>query len=109
MGAVADLTVENEALSEAVETLQNIIKQQEEYISEIEDENNSLMDTVRRQRKFIDGLKLNNSKLTLERKQLLEKLEDYKNMGLWEFANTLSPEEQRRAGHQFAQQLLGGK
>lgn len=95
MSKVNNLILENEALREKVESLQDII--------------DDLEHKTKRQRRIINGLKINNSALTLERKKLLEELTRYKNMGLWEFANTLSDEEQEKAGHEFAQQLLGGK
>jgi len=85
-------------------------------VKEIQLENEELKCKLETNRRLINGLKLNNSKLTLERKELLEEnaqlkreLAEIKNMGVWEFARKhCSDEENAEAGHQFAKALLGG-
>jgi len=70
-----------------------------------------------RQKKMINGLKLNNSKLTLERNELIDEntslkneLNTIKNMNMYEFANTYCSEEQNiEAGHALARALGVGR
>jgi predicted nuclease with TOPRIM domain len=114
-------------------------------IIELEEENKSLkMDNDFLQRKLeqkermLKGVKLNNSKLTLERNDLLKQVSDLKrkydefyekeylvrieecnklwgelfdikHLSMWEFANKYcTEEEQAQAGKQLARELLGG-
>ena len=97
-----------------------------------------LEDKVNRQDRMIEGIKLNNSKLTLERNDLLKQVSDLKrkydefyekeylvrieecnklwgelfdikHLSMWEFANKYcTEEEQAQAGKEFAKALLGG-
>ena len=97
-----------------------------------------LEDKVNRQDRMIEGIKLNNSKLTLERNDLLKQVSDLKrkyddfyekeylvrieecnklwgelfdikHLSMWEFANKYcSEEEQAQAGKEFAKALIGG-
>lgn len=52
-------------------------------------------------------LKRENTSLKNENEKLKIELEKFRKMGLWEFAHSLSDEEQIEAGHQLAQSLLG--
>jgi predicted nuclease with TOPRIM domain len=97
-----------------------------------------LEDKINRQDRMIEGIKLNNSKLTLERNDLLKQVSDLKrkydefyekeylvrieecnklwgelfdikHLSMWEFANKYcTEEEQAQAGKQLARELLGG-
>ena len=59
--------------------------------------------------RMVNGLKLNNSKLTIERNQLVEELQTIKAMSMFEFsAKYCSPEQQAKDGEAFAKALLGG-
>ena len=70
-----------------------------------------------RQNRMIAGLKLNNSKLTTERNDLItentslkNELCEIKKMGMYEFANTYCNEsELEDAGHQLARALGVGQ
>ena len=82
-------------------------------IIELEEENKSLkMDNDFLQRKLeqkermLKGVKLNNSKLTLERNNAIDELNHIKAMNMYEFANKYNtPEQQEEAGHQLARSL----
>ena len=57
-----------------------------------------------------NGLRLNNSKLTLERNELVDELHHIKSMSMFEFGNTYCSSESLEAdGHAFARALLGGR
>lgn len=66
-------------------------------------------------RRMVTGLKLNNSKLTLERNKLCDKchaqsreLKDIKSMSMFEFGNTYCSSESLEAdGKAFARSLMG--
>ena len=59
-----------------------------------------------RQTRFIKALKLNNSKLTLERNNSIDELNRIKALGMYEFANKYcSTQELEEAGHQLARSL----
>ena len=61
-----------------------------------------------RLRKMKNGVKLNNSKLTIERNKLQSELDSIKSMSMFEFANTFcSNESLEEAGHMLAKDLLG--
>ena len=61
-----------------------------------------------RLRHMKNGVKLNNSKLTIERNKLLNELDRVKSMSIFEFANTYcSNESLEEAGHMLAKDLLG--
>ena len=84
-------------------------------LAELEAENTKLSNRIRFQNRMINGLKLNNGDLTLERNRLSEKcdkqskeLQDIKNMSMFEFGNTYCTSESLEAdGHAFARSLLG--
>ena len=86
-------------------------------IIELEEENKSLkMDNDFLQRKLeqkermLKGVKLNNSKLTLERNNAIDELNQIKAMNMYEFANKYNtPEQQEEAGHQLARSLGVGQ
>ena len=86
-------------------------------IIELEEENKSLkMDNDFLQRKLeqkermLKGVKLNNSKLTLERNNAIDELNHIKAMNMYEFANKYNtPEQQEEAGHQLARSLGVGQ
>lgn len=86
-------------------------------LAELEAENERLT-------RMVNGVKLNNGKLTIERNELLDKVHfldqkckayhkevlDIIHMDMWEFANTYCTDNQlEEAGHQLARSLLGGK
>lgn len=80
-----------------------IIKQSESFglIGLLLSENSRL-------RHMKNGVKLNNSKLTIERNKLLNELDRIKSMSMFEFANNYcSNESLEEAGHQLARDLLG--
>ena len=59
-----------------------------------------------RQTRFIKALKLNNSKLTLERNNAIDELNRIKALGMYEFANKYcTTKELEEAGHQLARSL----
>lgn len=61
-----------------------------------------------RLRQMKRGVKLNNSKLTVERNKLQTELDRIKSMTMFEFANTYcSNESLEEAGHMLAKDLLG--
>ena len=61
-----------------------------------------------RLRQMNKGIKLNNSKLTLERNELLKELTEIKNMSMFEFGNKYcNSESLEEAGHMLAKDLLG--
>lgn len=121
---IEDVLLENEALSEDNDTLfatnENLIK----TIAELKAELDQANDKITRQKRMINGLKLNNRELIKERDDLYAEnfkrieesnklfceLMDIKGMGVWEFAaKYCSEEEQAEAGHAFAKSLLGGQ
>ena len=58
--------------------------------------------------RMTNGVKLNNSKLTLERNELINELQSIKSLSMFEFASRYcSEEEQGNAGRAFARELLG--
>ena len=78
-------------------------------IRELEEENEFLKAEHKKQRRMINGLKLNNSRLTTERNTAIEELDNLKSMNMYEFANNYcSTEQQEAAGRQLAKELLGG-
>ena len=100
---MAELEAENKELKaelkEQAEELTN-------FISEIED----LEYKVDRLNRIKNGLRINNSALTLERNTLVDELNHIKGMSMFEFSNTYCSEAQQKAdGKAFAKALLGGK
>lgn len=83
------------------------------HIKETLLENEALKEKQERNRKMINGLKLNNSKLTLERNELLEEnlrlkreLNEIKSLSMFEFASRYcNDKELEEAGHAFARSL----
>ena len=70
---------------------------------------NELARKTERQTRFIKALKLNNSKLTVERNQLQNELDHIKSMSMFEFGNQYASDESLEAdGKAFAKSLLGG-
>ena len=58
----------------------------------------------------VKALKLNNTRITLERNAALDELQHIKQMSMFEFGNTYcSSESLESDGHAFARALLGGK
>ncbi len=109
---------------EMTENIENIVKIDTnsfadmcKQIIELEEENKSLkMDNDFLQRKLeqkermLKGVKLNNSKLTLERNNAIDELNHIKAMNMYEFANKYNtPEQQEEAGHQLARSLGVGQ
>ena len=69
---------------------------------------NELTRKTERQTRFIKALKLNNSKLTVERNQLQNELDHIKSMSMFEFGNKYASDESLEAdGRAFARSLLG--
>ena len=110
MGVITELELELETLRERSEF-------RGEIICKLQDELNILEREAEQNRRMINGLKLNNGKLTLERKELLdenmklkEELARIKAMDMFEFANHYcTDEENAECGHRLARSLLGGK
>ena len=74
------------------------------FIGEIED----LEYKLEQLNRIKNGLRINNSALTLERNTLLKELTAIKNMSMFEFGNTYCSSESLEAdGHAFARSLLG--
>ena len=100
MSSVKDLALENEALKELVSQLQD----DNEILTK---SNESLLHETHKQKQMINGLKLNNSKLTLERNRLQSEVDrlnhKLQNVTIWDLSDT----EQERAGHMLARELLG--
>jgi hypothetical protein len=96
--------VEIDGISYSLKELQGFIETSKE-----------LSRKVNRQSKFIEALKLNNSKLTIERNRLCDKciaqskeLKDIKQLTMFEFGNLYcSSESLEEAGHMLARELLG--
>jgi len=79
-------------------------------LKELEAENEKLEAKTERQRRMINGLRINNSSLTLERNKLIAELQEIKGMSMFEFGNTYCSSESLEAdGHEFARALLGGR
>ena len=67
-----------------------------------------LEDKVNRKNRMLNGVKLNNSKLTIERNKLQNELDLIKSMSMFEFGNIYCSSESLEAdGHAFARSLLG--
>ena len=76
-----------------------IIADQKAEIRELKSRNDFLQ-------RMVNGLKLNNSALTLERNQLVDELQTIKGMSMFEFGNTYCSSESLEAdGHAFARAL----
>ena len=78
------------------------LKEIESFITNCDE----LAKKTERQTRFIKALKLNNSKLTLERNNSIDELNRIKALGMYEFANKYcSTQELEEAGHQLARSL----
>jgi hypothetical protein len=78
--------------------LQNVKKERDHYKWQ-----------AKRTRKMLDGVKLNNGALTIERNKLVAELNSIKAMSMFEFSSTYgTPEQQEADGKAFAKALLGG-
>ena len=107
----------NENIENIVKIDTNSFADMCKQIIELEEENKSLkMDNDFLQRKLeqkermLKGVKLNNSKLTLERNNAIDELNHIKAMNMYEFANKYNtPEQQEEAGHQLARSLGVGQ
>ena len=100
---MAELEEENRQLQSQI-TEQ--AKELTNFISEIED----LEYQVDKLNRMKNGLRINNSALTLERNTLLDELTRIKNMSMFEFGNTYCSSESLEAdGHAFARSLGVGK
>ena len=65
---------------------------------------------VGRQTRFIEALKLNNGKLTVERNNAIDELNRIKALGMYEFASKYcSSDELEEAGHALARSLGVGQ
>ena len=84
---------ENQQLKADNKILGNELTYFKEYSADLENE-------VNRKERMINGLKLNNSSLTLERRELIAKIQDMQNTRKY-----LTAED---AGKAFARELLGG-
>ena len=89
-----------------IKSFQDICKK----VETLEQRNEFLQNENDKQRRMINGLKINNSSLTLERNQLCDELNRIKAMSMFEFSNHYCSREQQEAdGRAFAKALLGGK
>jgi len=113
--SVEELMQDNEALLERTEILQKRnkvlsfeVQNLQEIINQMEDDYQELQAKAERDRRIINGLKINNSALTLERNNLVEELNTIKSMSMFEFGNKYASSESLEAdGHAFAKALLG--
>lgn len=87
------LESENAQLKADNSVLGNELTYFKEYCADLENE-------VNRKERMINGLKLNNSSLTIERRELIAKIQDMQNTRKY-----LTAED---AGKAFARELLGG-
>ena len=79
-------------------------------ILDLEKDNEFLQTKIEQKERIIKGVKLNNSKLTIERNQLLSELDRIKSMSMFEFGNTFcSNESLEDDGHAFARSLGVGQ
>ena len=70
---------------------------------------NELSRKVQRQSNFIRALKIDNSKITIERNKLCDEIHRITSMGMFEFAtNYCDDGSLEESGRRFAQELLGG-
>lgn len=77
---------------------------------EIQEENERLNARIIFLEKCVEALKLNNSKLTVERNNAITELDKIKSMSMFEFStNYCTAEQQEADGRAFAKALLGGK
>ena len=98
---IAELEEENKQLKAELESNAEELTN---FISEIED----LECKVDRLNRMKQGLRINNSALTLERNTLLDELNRIKSMSMFEFGNTYCSDESLAAdGKAFARSLLG--
>ena len=89
----AELEEKNKQLEKDNRILSDELTYFKEYSADLENE-------VNKKERMINGLKLNNSSLTLERRELIAKIQDMQNTRKY-----LTAED---AGKAFAQELLGG-
>ena len=113
--SVEDFILDNEMLLERTETLQKRneslsfeVQNLKEIVAQMEDDYKALQAKLSQKERMLNGVKLNNSKLTLERNNLIDELSAIKAMSMFEFASRYcSEEEQGNAGRAFAQSMLG--
>jgi predicted RNase H-like nuclease (RuvC/YqgF family) len=104
--SVKDLMLQNEALVEDNETLYETNEKLILEIRELRAELDQVQAKAERDRRIINGLKINNSALTLERNRLVEELNTIKSMSMFEFGNRYCSNESLEAdGHAFARAL----
>lgn len=107
MSSIKNILLENQELHEKIISLEDMISQLQDDNEILADLNDNLRYHNNKQRKMIEGLKLNNSKLTLQRNELQAEVDKLrhklKNVTLYD----LSEAEQERAGHLLAKSLLG--
>lgn len=100
---MAELEEENRQLTSQ---LQEQAEELTNFINEIED----LEYKVEKLNRMKNGLRINNSALTLERNALLTELQHIKSMSMFEFGNQYCSSESLEAdGHAFARSLGVGK
>ena len=79
-------------------------------ILEIQEENESLRTRNEFLERCVKALKLDNSKLTVERNEALDKLHKIQQMSMFEFGNAYCTNDSLEAdGKAFAESLIGGK
>ena len=85
------------------------IKKLENENEFLKEHNEALQSDLNRTKKILEGVKLNNGKITLERNNLIEELQTIKNMSMFEFGNRYCSDESLASdGKAFAKALLGG-
>jgi len=98
---IQNLENENRQLKKDNAVLGDELTYFKEYAADLESD-------VNIKSRMLEGVKLNNSKLTLERNNLLTELDRIKNMSMFEFGNTYCTKDSLEAdGHAFARSLLG--
>ena len=80
-------------------------------IDELLEENHYLKERNEFLERCVEALKLNNSRITIERNHAIDKLHEIQSLGMFEFADKYCNDKQlREAGHEFARSLgVGGK
>lgn len=97
---------ENIRIDEVLEELYHLREENQD----LKMDNDFLQRKLTQKERILQGVKLNNSSLTLERNNAIDELNRIKALGMYEFANKYcTSKELEEAGHALARSLLGGK
>ena len=103
---VNEVMLQNEALVEDNETLFKTNEQLILEIRELRAELDQVQSRLSLKERMLEGVKLNNGKLTLERNNLIDELNTIKSMSMFEFGNKYcSSESLESDGHALARSL----